>query len=203
MKERPILYAGAMVRALRADLKTMTRRLVNGAALDWLDREGFTPEFVALPENGMCPYGQPGDRLWVRERGWERPPRTRKMMCDGADTWERFYYDADGLSPTETEDLKTWGFKRRPSIHMPRWASRISLEITSVRIQRLQSISEEDALAEGTPGGHGSIPGYGYNAMPGEHFMWLWQQLYGSGSWAANPWVWVLEFRRLQEGGAA
>src|SRR5205085_1532348 len=96
-----------------------------------------------------CPYGQAGDRLWVRENGWERPERTPKLMREGADTWEPFYYDADGISWQEAADFKAWGFKRRPSIHMPRAACRILLEVASVRVEPLLEISEQDALAEG------------------------------------------------------
>jgi hypothetical protein len=81
---------------------------------------------------------------------------------------------------------------------MPRWASRITLEITEVRVERLQDISEVDAIAEGTPGSHGAIPGYGYNATPGEQYRWLWESINGLGSWEANPWVWAVSFKRVE-----
>jgi len=85
----------------------------------------------------------------------------------------------------------------RPSIHMPRWACRLVLEIVSVRVERLQDISDAECIAEGCPGGHGAIPGYGYNATPYEHYRWLWESINGAGSWAANPWVWCITFRRV------
>jgi len=196
MKERPILFSAPMVRALLTGTKTQTRRVAKGLALEWLS-EGFTLEFVADYQNRLCPYGQPGDRLWVRESGWERPERTPKMMREGADTWPRFAYAADGWSDQDRADFKAWGFKPRPSIHMPRWASRILLEIVSVRVERLQDISEAGAIAEGTPGGHGAIQGYAYNATAAEHYRHLWEQINGTGSWEANPWVWVVGFKRV------
>jgi hypothetical protein len=144
----------------------------------------------------LYPWVFPGDRLWVRENGWERPERTPKMMREGADTWAPYYYDADGILPQEAADFKAWGFKRRPSIHMPRKACRLVLEVTGLRVERLQEISEADCRAEGCTGGHGSIPGYVYSATPREHYMHIWTSLNGAASWAANPWVWVIEFRR-------
>jgi len=86
----------------------------------------------------------------------------------------------------------------RPSIHMPRWASRLSLDIVSVRVERLQDISEEDARAEGCSGGHDSIPGYAFSATPREHFRHLWGSINGAESWDANPWVWVISFKRTE-----
>ncbi len=149
------------------------------------------------------PYGLPGDRLWVRENGWERPERTAKMMREGADTWKPYYFDADGLSWQDLEDFKAWRFKRRPSIHMPRWASRITLEIIGVRAERLQDISEADALAEGItlhPDHHNKPRDNIYG--PVQTYRDLWESINGPGSWEANPWVWVVEFKRT-EGGAA
>lgn len=129
------------------------------------------------------------------------------MMREGADTWEPYYFDADCLSTQDSADFRAWGFKRRPSIHMPRAASRITLEITGVRVERLQDISEADAIAEGIepdvqPGdpvplwrnystGNTTIcPIYSYQT--------LWESINGDGSWAANPWVWCVEFSRTK-----
>ncbi|KQW02796.1 hypothetical protein [Rhizobacter sp. Root1221] len=92
-----------------------------------------------------------------------------------------------------TKSSTTW----RPSIRMPRWARRIALEVTEVRIERPQAISEADCIAEGTPGGPGAIPGYGYHATPGEPYRWLWKQINGPGNWDANPWLRVVKFRRV------
>lgn len=80
---------------------------------------------------------------------------------------------------------------------MPRAASRILLEIVSVRVERLNDCSDADARAEGTPGGHGVIPSYNYNATPSEHYSHLWESINGAGSWASNPWVWVIVFKRV------
>ena len=198
MKERPILFSAPMVRAILAGSKTQTRRAVKGNALNWLNDVGFTPEFVAMPENHQCPYGQPGDRLWVREAfsgprcEEEFPPRS---WYEADNIW----YWADG-----NPDAGDWT-RPRPSIHMPRWASRILLEITAVRVERLQAISETDALAEGVIEGNGDFSGCfsvpGTQAMSGttakECYARLWDQINGAGSWAANPWVWVVEFRRV------
>lgn len=144
----------------------------------------------------------------MRENGWERPERTAKMMREGADTWPRFAYAADGWSEQDRADFKAWGFKPRPSIHMPRWASRITLEITGVRVERLQDISEADAKAEGadclvtdncTDASRALLDmplmedGNPYR----NGYALLWESINGDGSWAANPWVWVIEFKRV------
>ena len=164
MDGKPILFSAPMVRALLDGSKTQTRRILkvpSGADFfsfdEAVDMEGIhhgpAAWFVDQDDLGLtplfCPYGQPGDRLYVRENGWERPERTAKMMIEGADTWEPYYYDADGIDHHEVADFKEWGFKRRPSIHMPRWASRITIEITDVRVEMLQDISGADARAEG------------------------------------------------------
>jgi hypothetical protein len=202
MTERPILFSAPMVRALLNGSKTQTRRVLRdqdpidlGAIMHGthLSRRPVFDK-VANAVIGhrlvpvLCPHGQPGDRLWAREAYRlcsnfdSRPP-----SAGGAAN--RVWYEAD--APHQP------GFgKGRPSIHMPRWASRITLEITGVRVERLQAISEADARAEGCLGGHGSIPGYAYNATPGEQFIQLWKSINGAESWDANPFVWVVEFER-------
>ncbi len=202
MRERPILFNGAMVRAILAGQKTQTRRAVKGFALDWLGKARFTPEYVASPGNDLCPFGQPGDRLWVRESftdlrgtGIEHRPN-----IDGP--IQRYAYSADTL-PGSPGDYarKDYGIKWRPSIHMPRAACRLVLEITTVRVERLQAITEADAVAEGLyQSESGSwLPG------PCDHPEWafhqLWAQAYGEPSWEANPWVWVIEFKRVEAAG--
>lgn len=107
------------------------------------------------------PYGKPGDTLWVRESGWEPKTATVRELREGADTWPDYAYDADELTSSDADDFRRWGWKRRPSIHMPRWASRITLEIVDVRVQRLQEIGEDDARAEGLTVQQGSGPGAG------------------------------------------
>jgi hypothetical protein len=149
-----------------------------------------------------CPYGQPGDRLWVRENGWERTERTERLACEGDDPWLPYYFDADGYTDQDVAYLKVWGFKRRPSIHMPRWASRILLEITDVRVERLQDISEADARAEGArnldvASGRETLDPYSRQGSCVAHYKHIWQDINGPDSWDLNPWVWVIEFKRV------
>ena len=208
-KERPIIFSAPMVRALLAGEKTQTRRVVkmkphqqieerdDGAPWPWMyDNERDAEAWL------VCPYGQPGDRLWVRESWSPDPPDvdgwgyTAWAGCrEGqiAGVPERFRhprfcnYAADWLHGP---------IRWTPSIHMPRWASRITLEVISVRVERLQDISEADAAAEGV---HTDPDCPAYDA-----YQALWEQINGKGSWDANPWVWVIDFRRAaQEGGAA
>lgn len=189
MTERPILMSAPMVRATLAGIKTQTRRLVKQTSgVHTIEQVIATPDSLAAFVRTRCPYGQLGDRLWVRESGWERPERTPRMMREGADTWPRFAYAADDWSDEDRADFKRWGFKPRPSIHMPRWASRITLGITAVRVERLQIISEADARLEGVKCG---IDCPDHRIAFGR----LWEQINGAGSWVANPWVWVIEFK--------
>jgi hypothetical protein len=231
MKERPILFSGPMVRALLAGTKTQTRRVVKPqppAECSRIDVGPYHPTIIrrgeeepgpetfgAFTHDGewgvRCPYGRPGGRLWVRENGWERPHRTARMMRDGADTWPRYEYDAEPLMCWEDGELKRLSWKRRPSIHMPRWASRITLEITGVRVERLRDISEADAEAEGLASivvsDCGETRWVNYDEPDNkarafgdarQSFQSLWKSTHDTTSWAANPWVWVLEFRRVQ-----
>lgn len=206
MKERPILFSGPMVRAILEGRKTQTRRcltpqptreqaFVGGMARDcWVFKD--TAEPAGWLMHNMCPYGKPGDRLWVRET-WQHSNFPLGPYDESCSVSYRADYLDDPHGPDGERSpegkYRTW----RPSIHMPRAACRIVLEITAVRVERLQEISEADAAAEGTPGGHGSIPGYPYNAMAAEHFQHVWEEINGPGSWAVNPWVWVIEFRRV------
>jgi hypothetical protein len=127
-----------------------------------------------------CPYGEVGDKLWVRETCWINGDQEENLVA----------YRADGEMPDHMK-----GEKWKPSIFMPRWASRITLEITEVRVQRLQEISEEDCRVEGCNGGHDSIPGYGFSATPREHYHDLFESINGKGSWDANSWVWAISFK--------
>lgn len=183
MKERPILFSAPMVRAILDGTKTQTRRVIKGLALNWI-ADGFCPEFIACAENKLCPYGQPGDHLWVRETflGW--------YNTDDGSFSHAAAYRADGY---KLENGEKW----RPSIHMPRAASRITLEITGVRVERLQDISPEDCLAEGIRGEHGN----GRCDLT-TAYADLWEQINGLGSWDANSWVWVVEFKRVEVGAA-
>ena len=228
MKERPILISAPMIRATLSGSKTQTRREIKwskrrpidfvGGKGDWNDPscwgwshdDGYTllksdgePDCYELP----CPYGQAGDQLWVREAfsgphcmdasdGCKAVPPSKWGDCS------RIWYWADG-NPTEGD----WT-RPRPSIHMPRWASRITLEIVSVRVERLQDISEEDAAAEGIyRESEDEIPFNGpwyINAGDSQGYATakscyaaLWDIINGEGSWEKNPWVWVIEFRRI------
>lgn len=216
MKERPILFSAPMVRAILEGRKTQTRRVVKPGPPDGLGMYAclgaWRYEGVDYRANEVetCPYGVPGDRLWVRET-WQmvdplevpenrRGSRAPFTGCQGARIipWVATYR-ADGELAHERYGDIVW----KPSIHMPRWASRITLEITGVRVERLQDISEEDALAEGVhrfdwQDDNGECP-----ATTREAFARLWASINGPDSWTANPWVWVVEFRRIGDGRAA
>lgn len=226
MKERPILFSGPMVRALLAGTKTQTRRVVkpapqtvrNHRSAVW---DGDPAELMKLLTTAgrRCPYGQPGSRLWVRETyfAWGRW-ETRFSAKKGRDEWhfvdltleagKSHLYAANGQQPQPMGGKRhkggvtpTWW--KRPAIFMPRAASRITLEVTGVRVERLQDISEADALAEGIvqlrDGGFGLPAGEHYHAADPRISYWsLWEHINGTGSVEANPWVWVVEFRRLE-----
>jgi len=207
MKERPILFSAPMVRAILEGRKTQTRRTVKPChmVLDHgEDTSGRCINAGYIPCYPLCPYGHQGDRLYVRESGWERPERTPHMMREGADTWPEFAYDADGWSEEDHADFKRWGFKRRPSIHMPRLYSRILLEIVSVRAERLNEISAPDCIAEGVnvhPDHYDKSDASIYSVISAYYD--LWTKINGQGSWEENPWVWVVEFRKVGAGGTA
>jgi len=217
MKERPIIFSAPLVRAILDGRKSQTRRV---AVPRFDDRKpcehwhgGNDPVQAALmmrhcdhgSEGTTCPYGQPGDRLWVRE--------TWKGMKDGGDSRPCVAYAATDFKPARCK----WD----SPLFMPRWASRITLEVVGVRVERVQDITEADAAAEGCEaigvpivddgtGDHlGDQPSFRYG------FAALWDSIYGKRakgcdlahvggeavnaySWAANPWVWVIEFRRAQ-----
>ncbi|WP_263056430.1 ASCH domain-containing protein [Pantoea agglomerans] len=164
-----------------------------------------------------CPFGAVGDHLWVKET-WsvvshafdddglmidyvpDRPAIAvhEKPFGNGYYSGHAIYAADGGFTWGDDDGCVDGRSCWKPSIHMPRWASRITLEITGVRVERLNSMTESDALAEGCNGGHDSIPGYMYSATPHEHFHHVWQSIYGDDSWQANPWVWVVEFKRLE-----
>lgn len=189
MKERPILFSGPMVRAILDSSKTQTRRVVKPRK-DLSVGCMLAPHELAGEANcgdySNSPYGQPGDRLWVRETFMQEtqfePCAVRYRATD-----EPFV-----LGPPIGNIAKDW----RPSIHMPRWASRITLELTGVRVERLQDISEADATAEGVDYDPEDCPFAGVRTAV-HAYRNLWDKINGAGSWDANPWVWVIEFRRL------
>lgn len=224
MSHRPILFSAPMVRAILAGRKTQTRRIVkpqptvdeNGMHFTTKHGKfaGFIGHAVEDKSHWLCPYGVEGDRLWVRETwGYTR-------QCDDmgngdviayAAGGEHVYEDVGGkrrLRLTKSGAImrpnhycyppKPW----KPSIHMPRWASRITLEITGVRVERLQEIGHRDAAAEGWPADDEAralaehAPGCADDAAI-EWYADLWDSINGPGSWDANPWVWVVEFKRV------
>jgi hypothetical protein len=209
MRERPILFSGPMVRAILAGQKTQTRRAVSPQPSGGVRSSPFCASGL---EDGhgreiRSRYGRPGDRLWVRESfdflptGGHDDPQACEIV-----------YWADGSTeprsaPPDYNPMIYGHPKARPSIHMPRWASRITLEIVSVRVERLQEISEADCIAEGIQQ-LGEKQGWAtearfpdgkrhFGAGAYDLYHQLWDSINGAGDWAANPWVWVVEFRRV------
>lgn len=204
MKERPILFSGPMVRAILSGQKTVTRRAMkhqpcrkpvmvpNGGANFW-SNPLYIQGAMMGSQNHSCPYGQPGDRLWVRET----------FAIYGDRKMAAIHYRAD-----HPHHVGHKGMGYKPSIHMPRWASRILLEITDVRVERLQDISDEQAEAEGIEGcipscqgpydEHGNPECDCMNLTYKQSFQALWESINGRKSWDANPWVWVVEFKRIE-----
>lgn len=192
MKERPILFSGPMVRAILEGKKTQTRRI----AKEFDGFESIDKLLARFPNQKGCPYGKPGDRLWVRET-FALVPATAYRCSTGVqqtlnpgDPYTCAVYRAEW----ERSKPGSW----RPSIFMPRWASRITLEITGIRVERLQQISEADAMAEGCPliSPDPFVLGHGGSSASGWYSQ-LWEDIHSPGSWDANPWVWVVEFRML------
>jgi hypothetical protein len=190
VKERPILFSGPMVRALLDGTKTQTRRVVKAKHLPFV--ENLLGAFLDGRWNQRpLPYGQPGDRLWVREAWAPEQYDAEAMSMDAVDASVRMpAYRADFSGQP--------AYKWRPSIHMPRVASRILLEVTGLRVQRLQEIGELDARAEGAePNDAYAGPAKNRDCGWRNGYRILWEQINGPGSWAANPWVWVIEFKRV------
>lgn len=199
MSEKPILFSAPMVRALLDGSKTQTRRIAK-------------PKRSIEPMTDECPYGQPGDRLRVKEAAWmwcERRPNGTTPT--GRQKWlyvpmreAQVHYASDhpkkpAVGVVSPDTGNQWGWRLKIGRFIPRWASRIALEVTAVRVERLQDISEADCVAEGCAGGHGSIPGYPYSATPLEHYESIWRAINGPGSWSLNPWVWAVSFRRIEQ----
>jgi hypothetical protein len=188
-----MLFSAQMVRALLNGSKTQTRRVAKHplamAAKRILSYHGQT-EFDCIFEDESggiihCPYGKPNDRLWVRE-AWRVIDVADCLAPREITSAYRIWYEAD--APHQP------GFgKYRPPMFMPRWASRISLEITGVRVERLQDITVSDAMAEGYDG---SIKSPVDPSI--EWYSGLWESINGPGSWSANPWVWVIDFKKIQ-----
>ncbi|MPS93332.1 hypothetical protein [Comamonas sp.] len=211
MKETGLMFKAPLVRTILSGQKTQTRRICKQETV--ADDTFMGGHYLKL-NDGMnlaigsenvhiaCPTGGPGDRIYVREtfvQGYEYDPvidRLRTCDDEGNNLPMKTWFRA-------TEPCLTWsdedGWETKvpwkPAIHMPKALARIWLEITGVRVERLQQITEADCVAEGTAGGHGSIPDYAYSATPLEHFRHIWEST--GGDWAANPWVWVIDFKRI------
>ncbi|MFJ3121086.1 hypothetical protein ACIPI6_31670 [Pseudomonas protegens] len=224
IKERPILFNGPMVRAILEGRKTVTRRLVKGDQIPRLRKGGGEWPWIAVGQHdrrygfvitantedecaaqlgafGACPYGRRGDRLWVRETTEvdEKTSAAVRLARYSADLAPVIYRHPEG---EYDGSVAHWDYPRRsrPSIHMPRWACRILLEITAVRVERLQDISRSDIRAEGLQ----CPPELGSDDVSPNYRDWypaawreLWDSINGADSWNANPWVWVVEFRRV------
>ena len=200
-RERPIPLKAHEVRGILEGRQSQVRRVVKDIIWDAYEgpyRMRLTPEDHKGDDvrddfhDGRirCPYGEPGDRLWVRE-AWRTEIRNDYIAPRDLRPQSAVYYEAGGGGE---EEIPACAGKLRPSIHMPRWASRIDLEVIGVRVERLQDISEADAMAGGITGkdlfrAHGYAP---------DAYRKLWESINGAGSWDANPWVWVVEFKRIR-----
>ena len=234
MKERPILFSAPMVNAILDGRKTMTRRvmklqpsmrpdLFNGDVAKEMAGSAWKGQTLAVwPGESEfdycdchCPYGAPGDLLWVREAhatvNTAEGPALAYRSDSAIRTWREFSetFGADyGVGPSMNYDAYPGEYcmwwedllrgepdhRWKPSIHMPRWASRITLEVTDVRVERLQEISRKDAISEGCPFEHPT--GVAANTDPKRWYSKLWDEINGTGSWASSPWVWVVEFKQ-------
>lgn len=240
-KERPILFNGAMVRAILSGAKTVTRRPVvpmAGEQRQWLTPELLTSSPSAVvcsngtgiigaqlehPKGGplawvRCPYDSEGNRLWVRENAYIAPPDFGDAdlnNCRDSEGRGRMVGYAASMDAESVETARDYGVRCTPSIHMPRWASRLSLDVVSVGVERLHDIADEDAMREGIGGWSkdGALFKYAPADDEGDGPMWpwrdcprtprdafarLWSEVYGAESWAANPWVWRVEFARAE-----
>ena len=227
MTERGMIFNAEMVRALLSGRKTQTRRIMkvqpesNQLGLLLITdstKHSDIGKYHWAESNAtgnhvrsklfLCPFGAVGDRIWVRE-GFFPAPLEMQSEPPRKTMWNIAYRDGmqmEKLAPAEYNPT-IYNYERwTPSIHMPRWASRILLEITDVRVERLNAISQADAIAEGAPPSHPSIDcvsqEYGFPDFSRSWFGQTWQHIYGEESWNANPWVWVISFERI-EGGEA
>ena len=208
---KPILFNGPMVRAILTGQKTQTRRAMkpqpperghNGGKLlrvvpSTLANFGdlFDAQYdMDNPWAIQCPLGRPGDRLWVRESAYIAPPGFAAPDVGSAVDEQgrrRVVGYAASMDAESVRCAGDYGVKCTPSIHMPRWASRITLEVTDVRVQRLDAITEEEAIAEGVEArGSGTMAHHAALRL-------LWCEIYGHASWDANPFVWAVTFRRV------
>ena len=222
IKERPILFSAPMVRAILSGQKTVTRRVMkvqpvlNGGFWEvygagWGKGITSVPVMPGHSLSSNCPYGRIGERLWVRE-AWQADAQVNAIAPRELSHGEPIRYPADGASQQTGCSMITPG-KTRPSIHMPRWVSRILLEITDVRVERLQdgegeTVFESRYVAEGINRIHHGDGDYAFHPFkeepgpgnwtdPFDAWRELWVSINGADNWNANPWVWVVEFKRV------
>lgn len=219
MRERGMIFNSEMVLAILDGRKTQTRRPLkwkqtrfteigeheDGSKWPWSEDAEHACDFWH-----PCPFGDVGDRIWVRET-WqaihdsvdefghvEERTYAPSIPKEKDRYWHAVYAEHFGV-----ENREDRGFPWRPAIHMPRWASRITLEIADVRVEQVQSISQADAIAEGAPRSHPSIDAvsqdHGFPDFSRSWFGQTWQSIYGAESWQTNPWVWVIEFKRIED----
>jgi len=206
MNERPILFKAEMVNAIIEGRKTQTRRILKGSA----EFKGpYNSAYIEQYKNDrgwkrICPHGKPGDRLWIREtHAFDK--QLDYLKASQLSKYEPVFYHANTMVRTVACSMIEKG-RTRPSIFMPRWASRIQLEITDIRVERLNDISEEDCDAEGFGGDFPHVvmptldPGDwsdGQKSLP-ECYRDIWESINGPGSWDSNPFVWVISFKRVE-----
>jgi hypothetical protein len=210
MKEHPILFKGDMIKAILEDQKTMTRRIkglnkINEDPEQW-KLDALLPDGTAVFNRGngheivkiKCPYGVPGDRLWVKE-AWGVHARYDKLPPSKLPKKDRLQNGIWYLSDICRGEKSIWMGRTRSSRFMPRFASRITLEITNIRAERLQEITAEDAIKEGCrywDCGHPDCGGKHYG--PIGSFMELWNSIHGKDAWDRNDWVGRYEFKRIK-----
>ncbi|AKL08552.1 MULTISPECIES: ASCH domain-containing protein [Klebsiella] len=198
MIERGMIFNAEMVRAILDGRKTQTRRIVKlQPDEDGLAKVTNGPWVDTSERNYRCPFGDVGDRIWVRETWAEAGASAPNLKLYRANYPEHVPSHYENVPPANE-------IRWTPSIHMPRWASRILLEITDVRVERLNAINERDAQAEGVGKLRGGFwqhyqPGWTQHQLSARgSFVTLWKSIYGEESWNSNPWVWVVEFKRIE-----
>lgn len=213
MIERGMIFNAEMVRALLDDRKTQTRRIVKCDHQEMAERDDGTlwPWREDCEHGGdiwyPCPYGTVGDRIWVREafRVHSRTTDVATLVYKASErnSWTEQTHRVPVAVCNKPATPEKW----TPSLHMPRWASRILLEITDMRVERLNAISEHDAHAEGVGKLRGGFwqhyqPSWTQHQLSARgSFVTLWKSIYGEESWNSNPWVWVIEFKRIEGAG--
>ncbi|KYJ17759.1 hypothetical protein AIY98_13285 [Salmonella enterica subsp. enterica serovar Typhimurium] len=199
-----MIFNAEMVNAILSGRKTQTRRPIKWKQTRFTEiaerDDGSLWPWAEDCERGgdiwfACPYGEIGDRIWVRETFRVHSRATDVATLVYRASVRNSWTEQTHRVPVAVCNTPATPEKWTPSIHMPRWASRITLEITGVRVERLNSITESDAEAEG-------VTDTGFGDLLVDGYRYLWKSIYGEESWAANPWVWVIEFKRV-EGGAA